>query len=88
MLVVVEGRGKIGFLISETTDSFDMKSSEMTQWRIDNTLVSSWLNNDMSPSIKRTFMYLPTAKDIWIALWESYVVGHDLSCLLCSAAKL
>ncbi|KAK4259850.1 hypothetical protein QN277_006140 [Acacia crassicarpa] len=33
----------------------------------------------MSPQIKQSFMYLPTAKDIWVAVRDFYVDAKDLS---------
>ena len=79
VLLAVEGRGKKGFLTGETPAPADPKSKAMAQWKIDNALVSSWLINAMSTSIKRTFMYLPSARDIWVAVRESYVDGKDMS---------
>ena len=77
VLLAVEGRGKKGFLTGETPAPADPKSKAMAQWKIDNAHVSSWLINAMSTSIKRTFMYLPSARDIWVAVRESYVDGKE-----------
>ncbi|XP_028800597.1 uncharacterized protein LOC114755871 [Neltuma alba] len=79
MRLAIGGRGKLGLITGESTTPSDLKSSEMQRWLTDNSLVCSWLINAMSPSLKRSFMYLPTAKDMWDAVRESYSDGEDLA---------
>ena len=42
-------------------------------------MVSSWLINAMTPQLKKSFMYLPSAYEIWVAVHDSYVDSKDLS---------
>ncbi|KAK4274045.1 hypothetical protein QN277_017337 [Acacia crassicarpa] len=79
ILLAISGRGKQKFLTGEIKQPSDKNSSAWVQWDTDNSLVCSWLINAMSPQIKRSFMYIPTAKDIWDAVRDSYVDAKDLS---------
>ena len=72
-------RGKLDILISETKAPSDAKSAKMKKWVIDNTFVSSWLINFMVPQLKRSFMYLSTAYEIWEADRFSFTDKKDLS---------
>ncbi|XP_028752063.1 uncharacterized protein LOC114711801 [Neltuma alba] len=79
MRLAIGGRGKLGLITGESTAPSDPKSSKMQQWLTDNSLMCSWLINATSPSLKRSFMYLPTTKDMWDAVRESYFDGEDLA---------
>ncbi|KAK4285350.1 hypothetical protein QN277_002058 [Acacia crassicarpa] len=79
VLLAIGGHGKRKFLTGEIKPSSDQNSPAWVQWDTDNSLVCSWLINAMSPQIKRSFMYLPTTKDIWDAVRDSYVDAKDLS---------
>ena len=35
-------------------------------------MVTAWLVNSMKPSIKKTYMFLPSAKDVWDVIREMY----------------
>ncbi|XP_054821301.1 uncharacterized protein LOC129320121 [Prosopis cineraria] len=75
--LAVGGRGKLG-LISGTSKPPDASdSAALVKWETDNSLVASWLVNSMTPQIRRSFMFLPTARDIWDAVKESYSDGED-----------
>ncbi|KZV06757.1 hypothetical protein F511_45762, partial [Dorcoceras hygrometricum] len=43
-----------------------------SSWKSENSMVMAWLINSMEPSIGRTYLFLPTAKDIWEAVRETY----------------
>ena len=79
MLLAVGGRGKLEILTGETKQPSDSKVDELKQWKIDNAMVSSWLINAMTPQLKKSFMYLPSAYEIWVAVHDSYVDSKDLS---------
>ena len=73
MLLAVGGHGKLEILSGETKQPSDSKVDELKQWKIDNAMVSSWLINAMTPQLKKSFMYLPSAYEIWVAVHDSYV---------------
>ena len=35
-------------------------------------MVMSWLTNSVEPEIGKTYLFLPSAQDLWIAVRESY----------------
>ena len=74
---VVGGRSKLNHLTEDPPTSSD--PIPMNQWKTNDLLVCSWLVNAISPQLKRSFMYLPTAKAIWEAVRDSYSYGKDHS---------
>lgn len=77
--LAVGGRGKMGFLTGATKEPPEAETQARAQWHADNSLVSSWLIKAMTPEIKRSFIFLPSAKAIWVAARESYSDGEDLA---------
>ncbi|KAL2933232.1 Retrovirus-related Pol polyprotein from transposon TNT 1-94 [Bienertia sinuspersici] len=55
-------------------DPFDKKKQE--QWGICNNIVISWLHASMSDSIKKSILYLVTARDIWKQLEKRFTVSN------------
>ena len=78
MLLAVGGRGKLEILTGEAKQPSETKVDELKQWKIDNAMVSSWLINAMTPQLKKSFMYLPSAYEIWIEVRDSYVDTKDV----------
>ena len=79
MLLAVGGRGKLEILTGEAKQPSESKVDELRQWKVENAMVSSWLINAMTPQLKKSFMYLPSAYEICIAVRDSYVDSRDLS---------
>ncbi|KAI4334755.1 hypothetical protein L6164_013467 [Bauhinia variegata] len=77
--LAVDGRGKMGFLTGAHVALDDSESPTFHQWYTENLMVSSWLINAMAPEIKRSFMFLLTAREIWEAVRDSYSDGEDLA---------
>ena len=42
------------------------------RWEAENSMVMSWLVNSMEPDVGRTYLFLPTASEIWEAVKETY----------------
>lgn len=40
-------------------------------------MVIVWLVNSMKPFIGKTYLFLPTAKDVWDAVWDTYSDVED-----------
>ncbi|KAI4346246.1 hypothetical protein L6164_013314 [Bauhinia variegata] len=77
--LAIGGRGKMGF-IARTANISDGADPQATQqWHTENLLVSSWLINAMAPEIKQSFMFLPSAHEIWEAVHDSYCDGKDMA---------
>lgn len=79
MRLAVAGRGKLDILIGETKAPTNDDSAAKKKWVIDNAIVSSWLVNSMVPQLRKSFMYLPTAFEIWEAVRMAYTDKNDLS---------
>ncbi|KAJ9702785.1 hypothetical protein PVL29_004494 [Vitis rotundifolia] len=70
--LVINRKGKLGFLTGETRrpPSTDVTASQ--KCRSENSFITSCLINSMKPAIGKTYMFLPTAKDVWDAIRETY----------------
>lgn len=67
----IRGRGKFGYLSGTTTKPAE-EDEEFERWEAENSMIMSWLINSMDPSVGRTYLFLPTAHDIWNAVNETY----------------
>lgn len=78
MRLVIDGKGKLGYLNGEIQPpaSTDPKYK---QWRSENSLVTAWLINFMDPPIGKPFMFLPTARDVWEAVRDMYSDNENYS---------
>lgn len=69
--LVIDGKGKLGYLTGETKKPSSTDAS-LQKWKSENSMVTAWLVNSMKPSIGKTYMFLPTAKEVWDAVRETY----------------
>ena len=70
--LIIDGKGKMEYLTGETKQPPPANAAYFQKWKSENSMVISWLVNSMMPSIKKTYMYLPSAKDVWDAVRETY----------------
>ncbi|XP_022852393.1 uncharacterized protein LOC111374018 [Olea europaea var. sylvestris] len=68
--LVIDGKGKLGYLTGETHKPTD--SALLQKWKSENSMVTAWLVNFMHPSIGKTYLFLPTVKDVWDDAKEMY----------------
>lgn len=73
--LAIDGRGRLGYITGTTAapPQTDMKAYQT--WQSENSMVTSWLINAMAPGIRKSFMFLPSAHDIWEAVKEAYGDG-------------
>lgn len=69
--LILDGKGIYGFLTGEvqmpaTTDP------KYRFWKSENSVIIAWLLSNMESTIKKPFMFLPTAKEVWEAVKETY----------------
>ncbi|XP_073226873.1 uncharacterized protein [Cicer arietinum] len=69
--LILNGKGIYGFLTGEvqmpaTTDP------KYRFWKSENSVIIAWLLSNMESTIKKPFMFLPTAKEVWEAVKETY----------------
>ena len=65
--LVIDEKGKLGHLTSETRRPPPTNVAAPQKWRSKNSFITSCLINSMKPAIGKTYMFLPTAKDVWDA---------------------
>ncbi|KAL2902564.1 Retrovirus-related Pol polyprotein from transposon RE2, partial [Bienertia sinuspersici] len=74
--IALAGKRKLGFVTGLVTrDPTDKKKQE--QWDICNNIVISWLHASMSEPIKKSVLYLDSARNIWIQLEKHFTVSND-----------
>ncbi|XP_040940733.1 uncharacterized protein [Gossypium hirsutum] len=69
--LTIDGRGKLGHLNGEVEQP-QVGDPKMSKWRSENSMVIVWLINSMEASIGKPFLFLPTAKDVWDAVKDTY----------------
>ena len=77
--LVIDEKGKLGFLTGETRRPPLTDVAASQKWRSKNSFITSCLINSMKPSIGKTYMFLPTAKDVWDAIRETYSDAKNAS---------
>ncbi|RVW51120.1 hypothetical protein CK203_078125 [Vitis vinifera] len=77
--LVIDGKGKLGFLTGETQRPPPTDVAASQKWRSENSFITSCLINSMKPSIGKTYMFLLTAKDVWDAIRETYSDAENAS---------
>lgn len=63
--MVIDGKVKLGYLTGETEEPVATHPVSHKKWKSENSLVMAWLVNSMEPSVGKTYLFLPMAKDIW-----------------------
>lgn len=63
--LIIDGKGKLGYLIGEKQQPASTDAVSLQRWRSENSLVTAWLVNSMKPVIGKTYLFLPTTKDVW-----------------------
>lgn len=70
--LIIDGKSKLGYLTGETKMPASTDTNLLRKWRSENDMLTAWLINSMKPSIGKTYLFLPTAKDVWEAVKETY----------------
>ncbi|KAJ9682803.1 hypothetical protein PVL29_018680 [Vitis rotundifolia] len=77
--LVINEKGKLGFLTGETRRPPLTDVAASQKWWSENSFITSCLINSMKPAIGKTYMFLPTAKDVWDAIRETYSDAKNAS---------
>lgn len=64
VLMVIRGRGKMGYIKGETRKP-NLGDPAYAAWELNNSIVMAWLINSMETNISRTYLLFKTAKAIW-----------------------
>src|SRR5262245_45581329 len=69
--LMIEGKSKLGYLTGETTKPASTTGTDLQKWESENSIVTAWLVSSMKPTIGKTYLFLPTARDVWNAVRET-----------------
>lgn len=64
---VLKGRGKIEDATDESTND-----PAFPAWDTEDLMLMSWLWKSMQPEVRKNYIFLPTAKDIWDIVKRTY----------------
>lgn len=62
--LAIDGKVKFGYLIGETRQLTSTDVGAFQKWWSENSMVTSLLVNSMKSAIGRTYLFVPTAKDV------------------------
>lgn len=77
--LVLKGNGKLGYLTITTPKLVSIDIVSLQKWTSKNSMVIAWLVNSKQPYIGKTYLFLPTAKDVWDVVQEMYFDVGDSS---------
>ncbi|CAJ2666494.1 unnamed protein product [Trifolium pratense] len=69
--LVLDGKGKLGFLTGAFAEPAQGDPLHQ-QWKSENSMIIVWLVSTMETGIGKPYMFLPSAKDVWEAVKETY----------------
>lgn len=78
VLLVIKGKGKMGYLTGEITALVSTDPNYKT-WEAGNSIVMAWLINLMDPQIGRTYLFYNTTHEIWTTVQEMFSDLHNSS---------
>ena len=70
--LVIDEKGKLRLFTGETQWQPPTDVAESQKWWSKNSFITSCLINSMKLAIGKTYMFLPTVKDVWDAIQETY----------------
>ncbi|XP_073227024.1 uncharacterized protein [Cicer arietinum] len=69
--LILDDKGIYGFLTGEVQMSATT-DPKYRFWKSENSVIIDWLLSNMESTIKKPFMFFPTAKEVWEAVKETY----------------
>ncbi|KAG8496666.1 hypothetical protein CXB51_007795 [Gossypium anomalum] len=70
--LAIDGRDKLSHLIEEVKQP-QVDDPKMSKWRSENSMIIVWLINSMEAFVAKPFLFLPTVKDVWDAVKDTYL---------------
>ena len=70
-ILFLQGKGKENYITGDTEEP-EKKDPTHQKWKLENSLVMSWLLNSMTNETGENFLYYETAAEIWSAAKETY----------------
>lgn len=71
--LVIDGNEKLNYLTSKTEEPTSTNPISLQKWKSDNSMVTAWLVHPMKSSIGKTYPFLPTVKNVWNGVFETYL---------------
>ena len=68
MLMALDAKSKLGFVDGSITYSMAITPLEKIAWSKNNSMISSWIMNSVSPHITASVIYRNTAMEVWNSL--------------------
>ncbi|KAF7834782.1 uncharacterized protein G2W53_009641 [Senna tora] len=72
MMIALKSKNKLGFVDGSYKQPADRTSEAYLNWSYVDSAVLRWLLNSMCADLYETYMYTPTARQIWRSLEEKY----------------
>ncbi|KAF7834785.1 uncharacterized protein G2W53_009644 [Senna tora] len=72
MMITLKSKNKLGFVDGSYKQPADRTSEAYLNWSYVDSAVLRWLLNSMCADLYETYMYTPTARQIWRSLEEKY----------------
>ena len=85
--LVIDRKGKLGYLTSEVKKPAN-NDLRLKSWRSENSMVIAWLINLMESSIGKSFLFIPTTKEVWDVVHDTYSDLENSSQILELKTKL
>ncbi len=60
-----------GYITSKTKEPEPRDIGAPQRWQSENSMVTPWLINSMKPTLRKTYMFLRAAKEVWEAVQEA-----------------
>ena len=70
--LITDGNGKLGHLTSEVKKPAN-NDPHLKSWRSKNSIVIAWFINSMESSIGNPFLFIPTTKEVWDVVRDTYL---------------
>ena len=68
---MIDDKGKLSHLTSEVKKP-TANDPTLKIWQSENSMVIAWLINSMELTIRKPYLFLPTAKEAWDVVWDTY----------------
>ena len=81
MCMALDAKSKLGFVDGSITASMAITPLEKIAWSKNNSMISSWILNSVSPHISGSVIYRNTAMEVWNSLKNRFLqpIGPQIS---------
>ena len=76
MLMALDAKSKLGFVDGSITASMAITPLEKIAWSKNNSMISSWILNSVSPHIFGSVIYRNTAMEVWNSLRNRFLQAN------------